>query len=486
MIMTTLLALWACGPTDGKGAGDTAAPLSPDDTGVSGEDTADTAGDTGGAADTAPPGDTGDTGDAEEDLDGDGYRGSEDCDDSDPGAWWSGPAYEGDVQGELIEDFCDGYCTRDIHGSLTVEGLNHYELFDLGCVTEVTRDVTLSQYGPTDLSYLRNLRAVGATLSIHDNAALTSLTGLENLTQLHRLYVMDNDLLASLEGLENLETVQAGLSISTNSALDDLGALAGLRSVGGMLGIQANGKLLHIDTFESLEEVGSLRIDNNHRLNSVSLGRLTTIAEDLEITGNEGLEAVIDLGNLEALPGTLFIEDNKKLADLSGLAGLRSAGAVVLANNYLLTDLQGLRNLETLTGRDGGDCLEVDRNASLVDLSDLSALRSVGCDLSIQENLSLTQIGLEALETISGNLEVLSNPLLGSLAGLEGLGTIGSDLTIQDNTVLSSVSALRNLDAVGGDVSIVDNPALPTQDAQQLVEDIGTIGGEVVVSGNAE
>ena len=74
------------------------------------------------------------------------------------------------------------------------------------------------------------------------------------------------------------------------------------------------------------------------------------------------------------------------------------------------------------------------------------------------------------------------------LNGLSALTTIGGDLTVDANSDLTDVTGLHNVGAVGGDVAITDNTSLSTDDAQTLVDTIGedNITGGVTIYGNLE
>lgn len=61
---------------------------------------------------------------------------------------------------------------------------------------------------------------------------------------------------------------------------------------------------------------------------------------------------------------------------------------------------------------------------------------------------------------------------------------MGGEIGIQYNAALADVSALYGLTSVQDDVTIRDNVVLTDLAAQDLVNEIDTIGGSIRISGN--
>jgi hypothetical protein len=71
----------------------------------------------------------------------------------------------------------------------------------------------------------------------------------------------------------------------------------------------------------------------------------------------------------------------------------------------------------------------------------------LGC---FQKNAALEALTLPALEVIGGQFDVLSNPLLKSLAGLEKLRSVNGHIKVWSNEAMTSLAGLDSLQAVGG------------------------------------
>jgi len=93
---------------------------------------------------------------------------------------------------------------------------------------------------------------------------------------------------------------------------------------------------------------------------------------------------------------------------------------------------------------------------------------------------------LSCLQTVGGNLSIVWSDLT-SAQGLENLTSITDDLVILENSGLADVGALHGIQTVGGDFMVMDNPSLSAADAQALLDAIGAenVGGTVTIMGNA-
>jgi len=60
----------------------------------------------------------------------------------------------------------------------------------------------------------------------------------------------------------------------------------------------------------------------------------------------------------------------------------------------------------------------------------------------IRENDALTNLdGLSDIDSVSGDLNIISNQILTSMAGLSSLSTLGGNYTVMANTVLPTCQA---------------------------------------------
>ena len=136
-------------------------------------------------------------------------------------------------------------------------------------------------------------------------------------------------------------------------------------------------------------------------------------------------------------------------------------------------------------GDDHGDdgCHEGDHTiAGESDVSELEPYTCINGSLHM-ENTALTSFELPNLERIDGDLDIYSNAALTSLAGLSDLLSVGGNLAIQINDSLTSLD-MYALSEVGGGISIIQNFNLPQCDACDLVEQVG--GEPQGINGNLQ
>lgn len=107
------------------------------------------------------------------------------------------------------------------------------------------------------LHRLKNIGAEGDSFSgqlvIADCPSLENLTGLGNLKSVSTLGLQNNAKLKNLSGLENLDTLRLGFGLAGNPALENLNALAGVKSV-----MQGNIILRNNDALTGLNGIGLL------------------------------------------------------------------------------------------------------------------------------------------------------------------------------------------------------------------------------------
>jgi hypothetical protein len=160
-------------------------------------------------------------------------------------------------------------------------------------------------------------------------------------------------------------------------------------------------------------------------------------------------------------PGCTVIEGDVTIAgddisDLHGISVLDSIfGNLDVKDNHLLSNMDGLDNLAYI-----GGYLFFYGNEGLINLSGLNNLTTVVFEIYIWENPDLTSlIGLENL-SFANSLNILWNGSLVSLSGLEGLDSIGEDMVLSYNDLLADLSGLARLTSIGGKLQIEANYSL--------------------------
>ena len=104
----------------------------------------------------------------------------------------------------------------------------------------------------------------------------------------------------------------------------------------------------------NLQEARRVRINKNSNLVSLrGLEKLMKVGDDVELKYNPSLESLDGLNGLRTIgdgeeSGSLFIFQNERLKDISGLGSLESVRGIVLQNNVMMTTPGTLPSLTSL------------------------------------------------------------------------------------------------------------------------------------------
>lgn len=346
--------------------------------------------------------------------------------------------------------------------------------FSASCKT-INGDITVSGADITDLSPLQNIETISGKLTIQNNPALSSLTGLKNLTTTQHLLIYTNNLLDDLTGLEKLKYVWGATHIRYNTGLvnlkgldsltnagtfyitnnDSLTSLTGLGKLEGVsdiLLVGANKSLASLSGLNSLTGVSRINIGENDALTDLSgLEKLTSVSYQMNITSNQNLTSLHGLTSLEYL-SEAYISNNDKLPNLSGLEGVRSVYWLVIGESSALTSLAGLNNLTSATN------FIIRNNEVLTDLSGLENLTNVGW-IQISDNAELTT--LSRLGAGAGTGRIGANERAAAV-------TIGG-LVIRNNAKLTTcaISGVCEFVSTGTATISGNGPGCETQSAVQ-------------------
>ncbi|MCB9285646.1 MAG: T9SS type A sorting domain-containing protein [Lewinellaceae bacterium] len=282
--------------------------------------------------------------------------------------------------------------------------------------------------------------------SMKSNFALTSLSGLKDLTTINgSLFVQGNPSLTNLIGLDNVTFLGDDLIIIGNESLTNLTGLNNVLYINGILYVVGNKALTSLDGLDNLTSIGG----------SISIG------------GNTILTNLSGLGNVTFVGGLLTIATgNKSLKNLSGLNNVTSIGGLNL-NYTSLTSLNGLDNLISIK-----DDIRIGGNHMLTSLSGLESLTFVGGSIIIgygEEDGSKS-----------------ANPMLMSLNGLDNLDyTTPGYLQINYNSKLTTCNILPICDylANGGKADIAKNA--PGCNSQQEVKDACAVSVDSLMHNDA-
>jgi len=287
---------------------------------------------------------------------------------------------------------------------------------------------------------------------------------------------------AGLQSLSNVTkivgdlTIQPGLGETFTTT--DLRELSQLKEVTGNVRVFNVPSLQRLDGLHSLTTVGGfLSFQNDRQLADMSgLSSMTSLGglnlrADSSITAITGLNAVTSLDvsglNLSHLP---------VLANIGGLSGLRSA------RNLLLDSLAVLSSLQALRGTKFRDLIFIRGMGSLTTIRDLTGIDSAfsgGINLSANPVLTDFSI-LSSLKTVGGI--GIASDVIGNLSFLSGL-RLAAGAVIFSGAGLAEI-ALPSLEHAGSVNVLLDSPSLTTVSFPSL-QDAG-VGGSagVVLGGN--
>ena len=375
------------------------------------------------------------------------------------------------------------------------------------------------------------MESVGECLTIY-GGSLTSLSGLNSINFSNCLELIDLPELTNLESLESLDVNSVLVRFTGITSFDGFGAT----SLSGDLRIEHNHNLIDLNGLENLEYIaGKVSIYSNNNLESLAGFGVGHVGSDFKLSGNS-LINLTGLEHLEFIDGSVFISGSH-LESLVGFGVEHVGGAFKLSGNSLI-NLTGLEQLEFIDGnvfisgsdienftgfgvkRVGGNFKIIESSlstlAGLENLTEVEGCLYIGQAVCYQgywedgreiaysyigssgNSALLNLSGLNRLETV-GCLEVTLNPSLTSLEGLESLEQIDGDLQIVGNNVTNV--DVSNLSYIGGNLiigeierfvcgddtdcdcdfrEILANPSITSLSG---LESLTTVCGEITVSG---
>lgn len=232
----------------------------------------------------------------------------------------------------------------------------------------------------------------------------------------------DIDDLSPLRTLKKVKT----LSILNNTVLIDLDGLENITELDNLL-ISKNPLLENLDSFNGITTINTIEFDDNGSLRNIDgLSNLTAIREGIKFSNTR----VIDLNfeNVSVLGDFESIDSRFE----SFTIGATKVGTFTLNNSYSLTQLN-LSNFEEM------DHFYLIENNQLTNLN-IENLQKINGNLSLIENNQLTNLNIENLQKINGTFSFVRNVALSSL-NLENLTSVGI-LEIK-NTRLTNVNLVN-------------------------------------------
>ncbi len=407
----------------------------------------------------------------------------------------------------------------------------------------------------SNLSSLSSLQKVGGSLNLWESSA-QNVDGLANLTEIGLgLWIQGNQGLESLAGLSQLRSLGARsswinpLQISNNPSLPacwvwmiegNTGArcragnyecLNGTTGSCGELpadfacipGAQGPGVYdgsVFGSGYDAARYSGITCATGDVYVDSAQtsvLQSLQKVGGNLWVLPSDGADNLDDLARLTHVGGTLSIEYNDSIADLSGLSALRDTGLNIHHNaqlpgcwvwgllqdtgNYIVGYAyanDGTMGCGTLP--EDFACVPGAKGPGVYDgdveewnPSDLGGLTCVTGNLTIRWSGSTDLTRFADLQRVGGALRIEDNYYLTSLAGLEQLTEVGASLSISNNAALESLAGLAGLTTLGSTLDpaadalwIAGNAALPACWPAVIEQQTGaTCGGQTACADNA-
>ncbi len=292
---------------------------------------------------------------------------------------------------------------------------------------------------------------------------LSSLPGLDQLKKITGDFEIRRSQLSDFTSLRNLEEVGGSFIIDgLNTNLKSFAGLENLKTVKGALKVGAFVGPQDFTEMESIESLGELQLDNHafivsfaglSRLTQLKMPALGSQVESLEGLenlvrldidnfrfGNGGNSLIDDLSPLSKLEylGDLHINEGANIdnEDMVYLAMLKDIGNVYIFGGSAISDLSTI-SPEKLSGSfvlQGYGSMEGLRGF-------FKYIKHIPGDLNISDQLSLLDLTfLSRLESIGGSLTLQNNPYLDSFLGLSSLTSIGLLLPQNDDIGMNIVN----------------------------------------------
>lgn len=184
----------------------------------------------------------------------------------------------------------------------------------------------------TDLSPLKSLAIITSGFEVK-NTQLVNFNGLGNLEVIGNEFIRSfevkyNPLLKNFEGLKSLKVVNGDFYVLNNAALENMAGLESFNTSAYFeFRIDGCDNLTSLTGLENMQVIhGSIMLKDNPRLNDVKAWRnLSIVSDRIRIINNASLQNVDCFEKIKKLRG------------------------VEIINNPVLSNINGLRNLDTVT-----------------------------------------------------------------------------------------------------------------------------------------
>jgi len=288
-----------------------------------------------------------------------------------------------------------------------------------------------------------------------------NLDGLSVVTAFNgNVIIRTSSSLHYLNGLNNVTSIDGDLKFEDLWNFRSMSALSSLSNIGGDLFIQDCDSLQSFEGFENLTTIGGsfyYRWTESDIINFEGFERLTTIGEYFVVDFTK-IENFVGLNNLATIGKSLSVNRADYFISFQGLPSLSSLGGIGISDTPLIQNFGGLENIDSLGGN-----LYIEQCDGIVDLT-----------------------GLESLSTILGRITVSGNPSLIHISQLSSLTSMGDIVSFHANNSLTSLSGIDNIDPSSWIyATFQNNPQLSNCAVQSICEYIAN-QGYTSIAGNAE
>lgn len=368
--------------------------------------------------------------------------------------------------------------------------------------TTLSSQAQINNFGST-YSTCSSVRISGAlTISSPDITDISPLSKIQYVGG--RVLISNLPLLSSLAGLHNLDSTGADVSVFEAPLITDLSGLSSLKKVGvtqfGLSAIDVSycDNLTSLNGLQNITRLSRLSLNSNPVLTNFSgLDNLEEVEETITLDQPEasgktaGLINFVGLSSLRRIGGDFFIQRLSNIVDFTGLENLEFVGGLQITDvQSTAFSFSGLSSLTTVSGQ-----INISSNPGL-QLVDLSVLQSVGASTSsfniprfdITSNDALLSVEMPDDLVSVGNMNISQNPSLSSIAGLGNLTLLpdqngNRSLSISSNESLSDLSGLKPVLDIS-ELYLNFNPLLETCEVP-LVCDYLSSGGSAIINNNA-
>jgi hypothetical protein len=398
---------------------------------------------------------------------------------------------------------------QQIGGELYIENNSNFNLLHIPENRSIQAAFSLIN-NPNLETITSHLEYIGGDINVYDNSSLQYFPSLflqeiNGSLQLHR-----NDVLQLLDFPE-LRLLKEGITINKMSSLTAIN-VPSISQIDEGISIQQN-PLLQEVKLDSLVEVHTFfKIEHNENLKIIDVSELKMVREDMYLRNLPKLEELSM--QIQTVLGDFRIQNLEIITEIPLIHLEQVGNSFYFDQNLLVSALEIPNVIEfssdvSIVGNDsmrfifmpplnsiGGD-LDIGYNLSLSELS--IEVNTVAGDITVESNSMLDSIDFVDLYALYGNINVLSNPLLLTL-NVSELTNIGDSVSLIDNEALSSINfgaviqiqgdlwlqllpslqnitGFNNLESIGSNFRLIELPVF--QDIS--IPFLSTIGNDLVI-----